>query len=91
LAEPNQDRLEAAGGACIMYTHFANDFCREGRVDPQFERLMRRLAAKGGWFVPVGTLLDFLVERTGGHQITKSERTKLERRWLWHKVRVGTT
>jgi hypothetical protein len=26
LSEANQEKLEAEGGACIMYTHFANGF-----------------------------------------------------------------
>jgi hypothetical protein len=92
LAEANQDRLEAEGGACIMYTHFASGFAEAGRVDPRFEQLMRRLSEKNGWFVPVGTLLDFLRQRNGAHVITRKERAALERQWLAHKIRVrGTT
>jgi hypothetical protein len=30
LSEQNQDRLEAEGGACIMYTHFAYQFFQNG-------------------------------------------------------------
>ena len=28
LSNKNQDRLENEGGACIMYTHFADGFCK---------------------------------------------------------------
>ena len=89
LSEANQDRLEAEGGACIMYTHFGAGFVVDGRIDARFERLMRRLSAKNGWFVPVTTLLDFLLEANGHHEITDAERRALERRWLAHKLRVG--
>jgi hypothetical protein len=89
LSEPNQDRLEREGGACIMYTHFGAGFVRDGRIDSRFERLMRRLSAKNGWFVPVTTLLDFLLQARGHHNITDRERSGLERRWLVHKMRVG--
>jgi hypothetical protein len=89
LSERNQDRLEAEGGACIMYTHLGRGFVRDGQIDARFERLMRRLSAKNGWFVPVTTLLDFLLEANGPHVITDGERSVLERRWLAHKVRVG--
>lgn len=42
VSEANQDRLEAAGGACIMYTHFASGFQDgDGRLEPRFEQLMR--------------------------------------------------
>lgn len=94
IGDEHQDRLEAEGGACIMYTHFgAADFMEDGRLHPDFVRLMTRLAAKGGWFVPVSTLLDHIRRQRGEHVITASERNRLERRWLFEKVFVtrGTT
>jgi len=87
IAAPNQDRLEEEGGACIMYTHFGSPgFVRDGRLDPTFVRLMTRLAEKGGWFVPVSQLLDFLAEGRDEVAITGRERARLERRWLLEKV-----
>jgi hypothetical protein len=93
LSERNQDRLEAAGGACVMYTHFASGFVDGTTPDPRFVRLMTRLAAKGGWFVPVATMLDHLrAAGSGGGTITAAERARLERAWLRHKLRTrGTT
>jgi hypothetical protein len=91
LSEENQDHLEAEGGICIMYTHFANGFCRDGHLSKRFESLMRRLAGKKGWFVPVSTLLNYLKEQNGEHVITTWERRILEARWLLHKMRVGRT
>jgi hypothetical protein len=72
-----------------MYTHFGVGFARDRSIDARFERLMRRLSRKNGWFVPVTTLLDFLIEARGRHEITDRERSALERRWLAHKLRVG--
>jgi hypothetical protein len=90
IDEAAQDRLEASGGACIMYTHFASGFVADGAIDPRFRALMTRLAAKDGWFVPVTTLLDHLRTRNGGlTTIRPSERGALERRWLLSKARVG--
>jgi hypothetical protein len=91
ISEANQDQLEAEGGACIMYTHLAKAFCAGGVVDKEFARLMTRLAAKPGWFVPVSTLLDHLAKVKGVHALTPADRAKLERRWLRHKLFVGTT
>jgi len=90
LTEANQDRLLDEGGACIMYTHLACGFYEHG-LNRRFESLMKRLSGLPGWFVPVGTLLDFLRERNGGHTLTDRERTRLERAWLRHKLRVGAT
>ncbi len=61
LSPANVDALEANGGACIVYTHFAAGFVDQaGRVDPTIERGIAYLASKRGWFVPVSTLLDHL-------------------------------
>jgi hypothetical protein len=91
IAERNQDRLEEEGGACIMYTHFANGFYEDSSINSKFKFLMERMGKKNGWFVPVSSLLDYLLEVNGHYSITNKERSKLERKWLLHKLRVGTT
>jgi len=91
LSEANQDRLEAEGGACIMYTHFAIGFCEARGLNCRFEQLMKRLAGKNGWFVPAGTLLDHLLARNGPGEISDAQRRWLERKWFWEKLFVGTT
>jgi hypothetical protein len=60
LREENQDRLMDEGGACIVYTHFTNSFMEDGKINEEFVRLMKRLAAMPGWYVPASTLLDHL-------------------------------
>jgi hypothetical protein len=89
VAEAAQDRLEAEGGACIMYTHFACGFYQNGKLEPRFQQLMTRLSQKNGWFVPVATLLDYLLAANRQHQMTDRERRHLERKWLWNKVFLG--
>jgi hypothetical protein len=91
IAERDQDELEQQGGACIMYTHFGHGFVRDGKLDPEFVRLLRRLAAKRGWFVPVATLLDYLASRRGIHQLSPLERSGLEWSWFAAKLLHGTS
>lgn len=91
LSEANQDRLEAEGGVCIVYTHFAAGFFRNGKLDARFVGLMRRLAKKDGWFVPVAPLLDHLRKTRATSVVSQSERASMERRWLWSKFYKGTT
>lgn len=86
LAEAAQDRLEEEGGACIMYTHFAFGFHDGSGLNNRFVSLMKRLSRKNGWFVPVSTLLDHLLQQRGHREISDRERAALERRWLWHRV-----
>jgi len=91
LSEANQDRLAAEGGACIMYTHLGVGFCDRGRLHPHFRSLLERLSRLNGWFVPVSTLLDYVLEVRGPHEISDRERRRLETRWLWEKVWRGTS
>ncbi|MGH9815636.1 MAG: hypothetical protein ACRD5F_08685 [Candidatus Acidiferrales bacterium] len=67
MAEKNQDRLEAEGGACIMYTHFASRFVEGRRVNQRFRELMKRLSRKNGYFIPVSELLDYFADSARPH------------------------
>ena len=85
------DRLEAEGGACIMYTHFGLGFWDGHRLHPQFAELMTLLARRNGWFAPVSELLGYLLAQRGGQSVLQgAQRRELERRWLLHKIRFGT-
>lgn len=70
-----------------MYTHFASGFCRDGKLDREFESLMRRLACKNGWFVPVATLLDNLRQTRERSDISRKELVNMERCWARSKLR----
>jgi hypothetical protein len=92
IAEPEQDKLEEEGGACIMYTHFGHHFLDSaGTLNPEFQRLMKRLSKKNGWFVPVATLLDYLRAQRGEYVLDVPERNRLERSWLKGKLLHGTS
>jgi hypothetical protein len=91
LSEKNQDILEEQGGACIMYTHFGQGFAMGGKIDTKVKSLMERLARKNGWFVPVSTMLDYILKVRGHHDIAEKERKYLERKWLMHKILVGAS
>lgn len=91
ISEENQDLLEAENGVCIMYTHFANGFVEAGQLNERFCTLMRRLAAKNGWFVPVGELLGYLKLEQGDSTISKEELRTMEIAWLRSKLLSGTS
>jgi hypothetical protein len=88
IAEEHQDRLEEEGGACIMYTHFASGFYKDGMVNDRFEDLIARLGRKKGWFVPVHVLLDYLLTVRGSHSISVEERKQMERKFLWDRTKL---
>jgi hypothetical protein len=76
------DRLEAQGGLCIISTHLGKGFVRDGRVDPRIVRILRRVAARDGWFVPVSTLLDHLVASGCRRRLGITDRWRLEASWF---------
>ena len=88
LRPENQQRLEESGGACIVYTHFGKRFAEGSKLNETFEKRMTELAARGGWFVPVSTLLDFLESRRDGSsaEITGRQRAALEYRWIRERL-----
>ncbi|NLO91153.1 MAG: hypothetical protein GX410_04080 [Elusimicrobia bacterium] len=61
----------------------------DGKLNQRFRFLMERLARKDVWAVPVSTLLDYLIKVNGHHDISAAERNRLERKWIWHKIRIG--
>ena len=69
-----------------MYTNFASRFLENGRLNGRFKILMQRLSKMNGWFVPVTTLLDYILHARGHSVITQNERSALEARWIWHKI-----
>jgi hypothetical protein len=50
-----------------MYTHFASRFLENGRLNGRFKILMQRLSKMNGWFVPVTTLLDYILHARGSY------------------------
>lgn len=82
ISEPNQDRLEQEGGVCIVYTHLACGFVERGLVVQRVAELLRRMSRKNGWFVPAGTLLDFLRGKRGTLEISRRELWSMELKWV---------
>lgn len=91
LTERNQDSLEESGGACIVYTHFGSGFQQGNKVNERLEYLMRRIAKKDGWFVPVSTLLDHIRAQRGLVTLDAAQRRRLEWRWFAQKLVAGRT
>ena len=89
ISDKNQDRLEKEGGACIMYTHFADGFCNNGKLSEKFKIQMRRLSKKDGWFVPAATLLEFLRKKNKVQIINNEQKKALEWKWLFDKLTLG--
>ena len=57
------NRLKDENGVCIVSTHLGNDFYKNGKVNPGFEKNIRYISKLDGWFAPVSTILDFLGNR----------------------------
>jgi hypothetical protein len=56
------DQLEREGGVCIVSTHLGKGFFRDGKLNSDTSDILRYLAGKAGWFVPVSDVLDYLLK-----------------------------
>src|SRR5262249_12663786 len=89
IDEASQDRLEAEGGASIMYTHFGLGFFDGDKIRPRVVDLLTRLSRKKGWFVPVTTLLDYLAGQNASAAISRSDGNATDGRGLMKKLLRG--
>lgn len=85
------DDLQQEGGASIIYTHFADGFVCNGKLHSGFERVMREVAGRPGWFVPAGELLDWLKDSRPPTtpMLARSALVRMERRWLAQRILAG--
>jgi len=82
LLQPERQRqLEAEGGVCIIATHFGKGFGGGGKPHPETRRLLELLAARNGWFPPVGELLDWLRAQHQSDELPSSEWRRMQWRW----------
>ena len=91
LSRERIDRLEAEGGVCIVSTHFGKRFVQDGRVNQATERLLKYMADKRGWFVPVSDILDRLLGAGRGRTLTHRDLLRLELRFLAERIRRRRT
>lgn len=88
LSPARLDRLEASGGACVLYTHFGADFTSNRQADPRFVAVIENLAQRNGWFAPASEVLDHLRRQRGNDEpLSGSQRRVLETRWITDQVR----
>jgi hypothetical protein len=88
LSPKRLDALERERGLCIVGTHFGKGFLRDGRVHPGVADILTRLSARPGWYRPVSTILDHLVNTgAGGTLLEGLPLFLLEGKWFWHSVR----
>lgn len=88
ISDEAQDRLERDGGCCLVYTHLGKRFAADVRANGEWQRRMRRLAARPGWFAPASEILDFLGSKRRETVIPPAERRALERRWMFERLRT---
>jgi len=82
----NQERLEREGGFAIVATHFGKKFAPGGKLDTAFERTIREMASRNGWFPPVGELLDWLAGQRSALELPAREWRRMQLRWSFDLV-----
>jgi hypothetical protein len=81
------DQLEQEGGVCIVSTHLGKGFSKDGKLNSDAANILRYVAEKSGWFVPVSNVLDHLLNcRQSPHQLSWRQRLHLECRFVIDKI-----
>jgi len=86
FSQAEVDKLEAAGGVCIVATHLGKGYAHDGVVHPRVSAILKDLASRNGWFVPVSDVLDFLLQQRRQRGVERdslsaSEWRRLQLRW----------
>jgi hypothetical protein len=76
------DKLEEDRGVCIVSTHLGKGFVRNGELNARTANILEYLANKPGWFVPVSSILDYLLARNTNGNLGYLGRVRLEVRFL---------
>jgi hypothetical protein len=88
LTEERIDKLERDGGICIVSTHLGKGFVKDGKLNSDTSDILRCLAGKSGWFVPVSDILDYLLKRhSASAELTWRQRIQLECQFVIDKTR----
>jgi hypothetical protein len=74
-------RWEQEGALVILAAHLGQGLAEEGKVNPAFEKGIRRLAEREGWFAPVAVVLDYLERKTPNRILTIPQALALETNW----------
>ncbi len=81
------ERLESAGGVCIISTHLGKGFVQDGKLNSTVDDTLSYLADRPGWYVPVSTLLDHLRDAHGAPTLSRAALFRLELRYLVDQLR----
>jgi hypothetical protein len=83
LTRERIDELEEQGGVCIVSTHLGKGFVEGGNLHQDTETILRYVAKKPGWFVPVSDVLDHLRSVHGRErELSGLDCLKLELRFI---------
>ena len=82
----NVDKLEEAGGACIVSTHFGKYFVENGVINADTKRVLSNMVERKGWFVPASEILDHLYTVGQKGKISKRELWKIQYKWVMYKM-----
>jgi len=87
LTRARIDELEEQGGVCIISTHLGKGFVQDGSLHTDTEAILRYVANKPGWFVPVSDILDHMRRvRDQGSELSGLNCLKLDLRYLADKL-----
>lgn len=81
------DAMVRNEGYSIISTHLGKGFVRNGKVDKQVKEILTYISKQSGWFVPVSSLLDHLLQYRNKSYLSAVDQYSLELEHIGNKVK----
>lgn len=89
LSRENVDGLAKEGGLCLVYTHFAYGFVKDGNLDARFTEIIDRISSLNGWFAPAGEILEYLLgQKTSDRPRGAVREFIMDAKWAMDRLRL---
>lgn len=81
------DAMVRNEGYSIISTHLGKGFVHNGKVDDQVKEMLTYISKQSGWFVPVSSLLDHLLQDRDKSYLSVIDQYSLELEHIGNKVK----
>lgn len=87
VTEEAIDAMVRNQGYTIISTHLGKGFVKNGKVDGRVTEILTYISQQSGWFVPVSTLLDHLLQGQSKSYLSTVDQYSLELKHIGNKAK----
>jgi hypothetical protein len=87
VSKENINKLKNENGLCIVYTHFARDFVKDGILNESFMKNISYLAQQNGWFAPASQILNYMLDSKKNMYVSNLYLMKYEINTIFERIK----